>query len=56
LNQLQKPLCEGSLNLIVFSVLFQVEITEGELICPESQRKFTIKNGIPNMLLNEDEV
>jgi len=26
------------------------------LICPESGRKFPISKGIPNMLLNEDEV
>uniref|UniRef100_A0A914WA77 Multifunctional methyltransferase subunit TRM112-like protein n=1 Tax=Plectus sambesii TaxID=2011161 RepID=A0A914WA77_9BILA len=37
-------------------VLLEVEVTEGELQCPESGRKFPIKNGIPNMLANEDEV
>lgn len=36
--------------------LVQVEVQEGLLVCPESGRKFPIKNGIPNMLLNEDEV
>jgi len=34
----------------------QVEVEEGSLVCPESGKKFPIKNGIPNMLLNEDEV
>ena len=29
---------------------------EGTLECPESHRKFPINKGIPNMLLNEDEV
>ena len=29
---------------------------EGELECPETGRKFPIKRGIPNMLLDEDEV
>ena len=39
------------------NVLFlQVEILEGALVCPETGRKFPISNGIPNMLLNEDEV
>ncbi|TKR76227.1 hypothetical protein L596_017396 [Steinernema carpocapsae] len=33
-----------------------VEVVEGELQCPESNRIFTISNGIPNMLANEDEV
>ncbi|XP_026461960.1 multifunctional methyltransferase subunit TRM112-like protein [Ctenocephalides felis] len=36
--------------------LLEVEVVEGELICPETGRKFPIKNGIPNMLLREDEV
>lgn len=37
-------------------VLLEVDITEGQLECPETGRKFPISNGIPNMLLNEDEV
>ncbi|KAL5012001.1 hypothetical protein ScPMuIL_010552 [Solemya velum] len=37
-------------------VLLQVEVIEGNLVCPESGRKFPVNNGIPNMLLNEDEV
>jgi len=36
--------------------LMEVEIIDGHLKCPESGRKFPIQNGIPNMLLNEDEV
>lgn len=37
-------------------VLLEIEIIDGELICPETGRKFPINNGIPNMLLNEAEV
>lgn len=37
-------------------VLMEVEIVEGTLVCPETGRCFPIKNGIPNMLLNDDEV
>ena len=37
-------------------VLLEVEVVEGELECPESGRKFPINNGIPNLLLREDEV
>jgi len=37
-------------------VLLEVEVQEGFLVCPETGRKFPVKNGIPNMLLNEDEV
>lgn len=36
--------------------LLEIEIVEGFLECPETGRKFPIKNGIPNMLANEDEV
>lgn len=40
----------------VHHVLLEVDIIDGELICPETGRKFPINNGIPNMLLNEDEI
>ena len=36
--------------------ILQLEVMEGNLICPETGRKFPISKGIPNMLLNEDEV
>ena len=39
-----------------FILPLQVEVIEGELVCPESGRKFPITNGIPNMLLLEHEV
>lgn len=37
-------------------VLVSVEVLEGELKCPETGRIFPIREGIPNMLANEDEV
>lgn len=40
----------------VHHILLEVDVINGELICPESGRKFPINDGIPNMLLNEDEV
>lgn len=40
----------------VHHILLEVDIINGELICPETGRKFPINNGIPNMLLNEDEI
>ncbi|KAI1301585.1 Multifunctional methyltransferase subunit Uncharacterized protein [Halotydeus destructor] len=40
----------------VHHALFEVEVIQGELVCPETGRKFPIKQGIPNMLCNEDEV
>ena len=37
-------------------VLFNIHIIEGELVCPDTGRKFPIKQGIPNMILHEDEI
>lgn len=37
-------------------VLLEVDVITGELICPETGRKFPITKGIPNMLLTEAEV
>nr|CAG4644495.1 EOG090X0LTV [Lepidurus arcticus] len=37
-------------------VMLEIEVINGELICPETGRKFQITDGIPNMLVNEDEV
>jgi multifunctional methyltransferase subunit TRM112 len=36
--------------------LFDVHVVEGCLICPDTGRRFPIKDGIPNMILHEDEV
>lgn len=61
LNDLPKsviPDYEGNEDFLkkVHHVLLEVEIINGELICPETGRKFPISDSIPNMLLNEDEV
>eukprot|EP00244_Chara_vulgaris_P010344 TRINITY_DN4731_c0_g1_i2.p3 TRINITY_DN4731_c0_g1~~TRINITY_DN4731_c0_g1_i2.p3 ORF type:complete len:123 (+),score=25.52 TRINITY_DN4731_c0_g1_i2:436-804(+) len=37
-------------------VLLEVNLEEGALVCPETGRRFPVSKGIPNMLLNEDEV
>ena len=37
-------------------VLFDVHVVEGNLVCPDTGRKFPIKEGIPNMILHEDEI
>lgn len=36
--------------------LLEVYVEEGNLVCPETGRRFAISNGIPNLLLHEDEV
>lgn len=40
----------------IHHALLEIEIIDGQLVCPETGRKFPISNGIPNMLCNEDEV
>merc|ERR1711928_150048 len=35
-------------------VLFEIEVMEGVLVCPESGREYPITRGIPNMLLTEE--
>ena len=40
----------------VHHALLEVHVKKGTLICPESGREFPIVDGIPNMLLREDEV
>ena len=36
--------------------LLEIELINGNLVCPETNRKFPVSDGIPNMLLNEDEI
>ena len=36
--------------------LLEIEVINGDLACPETNRKFPVTDGIPNMLLNEDEI
>ncbi|XP_026806264.1 multifunctional methyltransferase subunit TRM112-like protein [Rhopalosiphum maidis] len=38
----------------VHHLLMEVDIINGELICPESHRAFPISDGVPNLLLDED--
>lgn len=44
------------LQRLLHHALLEVELVEGFLVCPETGRKFPVTKGIPNMLLNEDEV
>ena len=36
--------------------LLEIELINGSLVCPETSRKFPVSDGIPNMLLNGDEI
>ena len=36
--------------------LLELEVISGKLVCPNCGREYVIEQGIPNMLLREDEV
>eukprot|EP00612_Vaucheria_litorea_P002179 CAMPEP_0171454722 /NCGR_PEP_ID=MMETSP0945-20130129/1899_1 /TAXON_ID=109269 /ORGANISM="Vaucheria litorea, Strain CCMP2940" /LENGTH=117 /DNA_ID=CAMNT_0011979811 /DNA_START=73 /DNA_END=426 /DNA_ORIENTATION=- len=55
-NELDASLLENDgFLLALHRVLLDVHVLEGSLTCPETGRVFPVKNGIPNMLLEEDE-
>jgi multifunctional methyltransferase subunit TRM112 len=39
----------------VADLAMSVDVVDGELECPESGRRFLIREGIPNMLVNDEE-
>jgi multifunctional methyltransferase subunit TRM112 len=47
---------DDALLVSLHKVLFDIHIVEGFLICPDTGRRFPIKNSIPNMILHEDEI
>lgn len=40
----------------IHHALLEIHVVQGFLICPSTERKFKVSNGIPNMLLHEDEL
>ncbi|CAM9286787.1 unnamed protein product [Chrysoparadoxa australica] len=36
-------------------ILLDIHVVEGALVCPESNRRFPITDGIPNMMISEEE-
>ena len=59
---LELPSAEGGiaasddLQRELHRALFDIHVQEGALVCPDTGREFTIKEGIPNMILHEDEL
>lgn len=47
---------EESLLQSLHTILMDIHVVEGHLICPDTGRKFNITMGIPNMILHEDEI
>lgn len=58
--EIPEKLPEGEIDTstleALYHVLFNIHVIEGHLICPDTGRKFPIKQGIPNMILHEDEI
>lgn len=40
----------------IHHVLFEVGVEEGALVCNGCSKEYTINNGIPNLVLADDEV
>lgn len=52
----QEALADEAFLRAFHHALLEVHLEEGALVCPETGRRFKVSKGIPNMLLNEDEV
>ena len=48
----------GNENFLIkmHNMLFQFHVVEGKLVCGECKRVYPIKNGIPNLLLDDSEI
>ncbi len=40
----------------VHELIFEIHVLDGSLVCPHCGRVYPIIRGIPNMVLNDDEV
>lgn len=56
LNLMSTGVCKWPGCCLCCVCVLQMCLQEGALICPETGRRFPVVNGIPNMLLAEDEV
>jgi multifunctional methyltransferase subunit TRM112 len=56
LPELPDNICVETNMDVLHHLLMNIHVRQGTLICPESQREFPIKDGIPNMILHEDEI
>eukprot|EP00592_Proboscia_alata_P023942 CAMPEP_0194446822 /NCGR_PEP_ID=MMETSP0176-20130528/128661_1 /TAXON_ID=216777 /ORGANISM="Proboscia alata, Strain PI-D3" /LENGTH=207 /DNA_ID=CAMNT_0039273593 /DNA_START=1198 /DNA_END=1822 /DNA_ORIENTATION=+ len=50
-----RQLEEGVLEAL-HKVVFDLHVMNGYLLCPDTGRKFPVSDGIPNMILHEDEI
>lgn len=52
----EDPAADPAFLKSVHDLVMDIHVTEGRLLCPHCGRAYPIHKGIPNMLLNEDEV
>jgi multifunctional methyltransferase subunit TRM112 len=52
----QNPEADLGFLKSVHDLIMDIHIVEGRLVCPNCARAFPIKNGIPNMLLTDEEI
>ena len=50
------PAADPAFLKSVHDLIMDIHVTEGKLVCPHCSRAYPIHKGIPNMLLNEDEL
>mmetsp|Transcript_19488 Transcript_19488/g.61270 ORF Transcript_19488/g.61270 Transcript_19488/m.61270 type:complete len:125 (+) Transcript_19488:25-399(+) len=55
-DELPDDVVDEALLRKLHHVLLEIHVVEGDLVCPKTGRRFQITNGIPNMLLHEDEL
>jgi multifunctional methyltransferase subunit TRM112 len=51
----EAPLNDDTVAML-HRVLFDIHVLGGHLVCPDTGRRFPINEGIPNMILHEDEL
>lgn len=51
-----KPEEDAAFLKSVHTLLMDIHVNEAVLVCPNCARRYPVKNGVPNMLLVEDEV
>jgi multifunctional methyltransferase subunit TRM112 len=51
----EAPLDDDTVAML-HRVLFDIHVLGGHLVCPDTGRRFPINDGIPNMILHEDEL
>ncbi len=55
-NLSQEELVQPDILQFIHHILFEVVILDGAMVCNNCGKDYEIKDGVPNMVLNDDEV